>query len=156
MVKCHTNTADQDQSGPFPPEGSTLSGFWTGKLSENIFFDGNLIWTSNMGIASTFSEFGLWRPRWRFPRHGSWKCPWSGSDIMQEAFPPANTNHVESMCQSGFLQGMDPRKLAALANCLACLLPKARFATVELNRDVVTSSHARWLTTLSCLPLEEL
>jgi hypothetical protein len=63
---------------------------------------------------------------------------------MQETFALAHANHGERMCQSGVLQGMEPRKLAALTNDLACLLPEARFAAVELNRDVVTS-HARWL-----------
>jgi hypothetical protein len=95
LAKCHMNTADKDQSGPFPPDGSTLSGFQDGKVVRKYLLTGSSSGNQTWESPQRFPGFGLWRPSWRFSRHGSWKSPWSGSDIMQETFPLAHTNHVE-------------------------------------------------------------
>src|SRR5450756_2468468 len=47
-----------------------------------------------------------------------------------------------------------PQKLGGGANRPTCLVPEARFATVNLDRDAVTSSHACWLMSPSCSPLQ--
>jgi hypothetical protein len=60
--------------------------------------------------------------------------------FMQEMFSHDNTNHVDGHVPKWTqLQGMDPQEFGALANRPSSLLPEARFATVNLDRNAATS-----------------
>jgi hypothetical protein len=84
------------------------------------------------------SFLDLETPVWRFPTRGSWKCPRSGSDVMQ-ARRDLCSRPIRIMSRARACarkrtpaEHGPPRKLGAPANRPTCLVPDARFATVDL------------------------
>lgn len=78
---------------------------------------------------------------WIWRLGGSWKCPRSGSDFMQDVFP-LSTNHVDGhVPECTHLQGMDPPEFGALTNRPSSLLPEARLATVNWTENNASFSR---------------